>query len=47
MPRKKGCFRCFALVEYGYHADRNVFFDDSVTTKHKMFCNLQMLLNVT
>ena len=23
------------------------YFDDSLTTKHKMFCNLQMLLNVT
>ena len=23
------------------------YFDDSLTTKHKMFCNLQVLLNVT
>ena len=23
------------------------YFDDSLATKHKMFCNLQVLLNVT
>ena len=46
MPRKK----IVSVIWRLWNMDTmrtETYFDDSLTTKHRMFCNLQVLLNVT